>query len=126
MARFGGAAVDNLGRRGQTGRRGRRRGSDSTRVIAQLSGSPEHAAEKGARVHRGRSGPGKDGVQAFVHTIILMPCQIVRGGPRLWERFLSAWNEWQGVFLRCPRFGAELLRITKPGLECPVRAGLLD
>jgi hypothetical protein len=35
----------------------------------------------------------------FVNTIILMPCQIVRGGHRLLYRFLS-WNEWQGVFLR--------------------------
>ena len=35
----------------------------------------------------------------FVNTIMLMPCQIVRGGRRLLYRFLS-WNEWQGVFLR--------------------------
>ena len=35
----------------------------------------------------------------FVNTIILMPCQIVRGGHRLVYRLLS-WNEWQGVFLR--------------------------
>ena len=35
----------------------------------------------------------------FVNTIILMPCQIVRGGHRLLYRLLS-WNEWQGVFLR--------------------------
>lgn len=35
----------------------------------------------------------------FVNTIILMPCQIVRGGRRLVYRLLS-WNEWQGVFLR--------------------------
>ena len=35
----------------------------------------------------------------FVNTIILMPCQIVRGGLRLVYRLLS-WNEWQGVFLR--------------------------
>jgi hypothetical protein len=35
----------------------------------------------------------------FVNTIILMPCQIVRGGRRLIYRMLS-WNEWQGVFLR--------------------------
>ena len=35
----------------------------------------------------------------FVNTIILMPCQIVRGGRRLIYRLLS-WNEWQGVFLR--------------------------
>jgi hypothetical protein len=35
----------------------------------------------------------------FVNVIILMPCQIVRGGRRLLYRLLS-WNEWQGVFLR--------------------------
>ena len=35
----------------------------------------------------------------FVNVIILMPCQIVRGGRRLIYRLLS-WNEWQGVFLR--------------------------
>ena len=35
----------------------------------------------------------------FVNAIILMPCQIVRGGHRLLYRLLS-WNEWQGVFLR--------------------------
>src|SRR3954466_7053230 len=35
----------------------------------------------------------------FVNTIILMPCQIVKGGHRLIYRLLS-WNEWQGVFLR--------------------------
>jgi len=35
----------------------------------------------------------------FVNTIILMPCQIVKGGHRLLYRMLS-WNAWQGVFLR--------------------------
>lgn len=35
----------------------------------------------------------------FVNALILMPCQIVRGGHRLLYRLLS-WNEWQGVFLR--------------------------
>ncbi len=35
----------------------------------------------------------------FVNTIILMLCQIVRGGGRLIYWLLS-WNEWQGVFLR--------------------------
>jgi hypothetical protein len=35
----------------------------------------------------------------FVNTIMLMPCQIIRGGHRLIYRLLS-WNEWQGVFLR--------------------------
>lgn len=35
----------------------------------------------------------------FVNMLILMPCQIVRGGRRVLYRLLS-WNEWQGVFLR--------------------------
>jgi hypothetical protein len=35
----------------------------------------------------------------FVNALILMPCQIVKGGHRLLYRLLS-WNEWQGVFLR--------------------------
>jgi hypothetical protein len=35
----------------------------------------------------------------FVAAIILMPCQIIRGGHRLVYRLLS-WTEWQGVFLR--------------------------
>jgi hypothetical protein len=35
----------------------------------------------------------------FVNALILMPCQIVKGGHRLIYRLLS-WNEWQGVFLR--------------------------
>jgi hypothetical protein len=35
----------------------------------------------------------------FVNAIMLMPCQIVRGGRRLIFRLLS-WNPWQGVFLR--------------------------
>jgi hypothetical protein len=35
----------------------------------------------------------------FVNALILMPCQIVKGGHRLVYRLLS-WNEWQGVFLR--------------------------
>ena len=35
----------------------------------------------------------------FLNTIILMPCQIVRGGRRLIYRLLS-WNEWQGGFMR--------------------------
>jgi hypothetical protein len=35
----------------------------------------------------------------FVNAIVLMPCQIVRGGRRLIYRLLS-WNAWQGVFLR--------------------------
>jgi hypothetical protein len=39
----------------------------------------------------------------FVNTIILMPCQIVKGGRRLIYRLLS-WNEWRGVFLRVVDF----------------------
>jgi hypothetical protein len=35
----------------------------------------------------------------FVNTIMLMPCQIVRGGRKLIYRLLS-WSPWQGVFLR--------------------------
>jgi hypothetical protein len=35
----------------------------------------------------------------FVNALILMPCQIVKGGHRLLYRLLS-WDEWQGVFLR--------------------------
>src|SRR3954451_8292408 len=55
----------------------------------------------------------------FVNTIILMPCQIVRGGHHLWYRLLS-WNEWQGVLLRVVhalrcRSGDPL----KPGSGCP-------
>jgi hypothetical protein len=34
----------------------------------------------------------------FVTTLIVIPCQIVKGGRRLIYRLLS-WNEWQGVFL---------------------------
>jgi hypothetical protein len=37
--------------------------------------------------------------KGFINAIILMPCQIIRGGRRLVYRMLS-WNEWQGVFLR--------------------------
>jgi hypothetical protein len=35
----------------------------------------------------------------FINALILMPCQIIKGGHRLVYRLLS-WNEWQGVFLR--------------------------
>jgi hypothetical protein len=35
----------------------------------------------------------------FVNAIVLMPCQIVRGGHRLMYRLLS-WNVWKGVFWR--------------------------
>jgi hypothetical protein len=36
--------------------------------------------------------------KGFVNALILMPCQIVKGGHRLMYRLLS-WNAWQGVFL---------------------------
>ncbi len=56
---------------------------------------PRHQA-----VHREqRRGLLRMEFKRFVNTIILMPCQIIRGGHRLLYRLLS-WNEWQGVFLR--------------------------
>jgi Transposase DDE domain group 1 len=59
---------------------------------------PEHPRHKG--VHREQKrGLLRMEFKRFVNTIILMPCQIVRGGHRLLYRLLS-WNEWQGVFLR--------------------------
>jgi hypothetical protein len=60
--------------------------------------APEHPRHKEA--HRARTrGLLRMEFKRFVNTIILMPCQIVRGGHRLLYRLLS-WNEWQGVFLR--------------------------
>jgi hypothetical protein len=59
---------------------------------------PEHPRHK--KVHREQKrGLLRMEFKRFVNTIILMPCQIVRGGHRLLYRLLS-WNEWQGVFLR--------------------------
>jgi hypothetical protein len=59
---------------------------------------PEHPRHK--EVHRvQKRGLLRMEFKRFVNTIILMPCQIVRGGHRLLYRLLS-WNEWQGVFLR--------------------------
>jgi hypothetical protein len=59
---------------------------------------PEHPRHK--EVHRERKrGLLRMELERFVNTIMLMPCQIVRGGHRLLYRLLS-WNEWQGVFLR--------------------------
>jgi len=59
---------------------------------------PEHPRHRGA--HRAQKrGLLRMEFKRFVNTIILMPCQIVRGGRRLLYRLLS-WNEWQGVFLR--------------------------
>jgi hypothetical protein len=59
---------------------------------------PEHP------LHREAHGAQRRGLlrmefKRFVNAIILMPCQIVRGGRRLIYRLLS-WNEWQGVVLR--------------------------
>ena len=59
---------------------------------------PEHPRHKEA--HRAQKrGLLRMEFKRFVNTIILMPCQIMRGGRRLIYRLLS-WNEWQGVFLR--------------------------
>jgi hypothetical protein len=59
---------------------------------------PEHPRHKEA--HRAQKrGLLRMEFKRFVNTIILMPCQIVRGGRRLIYRLLS-WNEWQGVVLR--------------------------
>jgi hypothetical protein len=59
---------------------------------------PEHPRHE--QVHRAQKrGLLRMEFKRFVNTIILMPCQIVRGGHRLLYRMLS-WNEWQGVFLR--------------------------
>jgi Transposase DDE domain group 1 len=54
--------------------------------------------------HKAAHGEQKRGLlrmefKRFVNAIVLMPCQIIRGGRRLIFRLLS-WNEWQGVFLR--------------------------
>ncbi|MDQ3541932.1 MAG: IS1380 family transposase [Chloroflexota bacterium] len=57
--------------------------------------SPRHAA----RHREQKRGLLRMEFKRFVNAIILMPCQIVRGGHRLLYRLLS-WNEWQGVFLR--------------------------
>jgi hypothetical protein len=59
---------------------------------------PEHPRHQAAHRDQKR-GLLRMEFKRFVNTIILMPCQIVRGGHRLLYRLLS-WNEWQGVFLR--------------------------
>ena len=59
---------------------------------------PEHPRHKAAHREQKRQLLRME-FKRFVNTIILMPCQIVRGGRRLIYRLLS-WNEWQGVFLR--------------------------
>jgi len=59
---------------------------------------PEHPRHKAAHREQKR-GLLRMEFKRFVNTIILMPCQVVKGGHRLIYRLLS-WNEWQGVFLR--------------------------
>ena len=59
---------------------------------------PEHPRHRAAHREQKRQLLRME-FKRFVNTLILMPCQIVRGGRRLIYRLLS-WNEWQGVFLR--------------------------
>jgi hypothetical protein len=59
---------------------------------------PEHPRHRAAHREQKRQLLRME-LKRFVNTLILMPCQIVRGGHRLLYRLLS-WNEWQGVFLR--------------------------
>ncbi len=59
---------------------------------------PEHPRHKAAHRAQKRRLLRME-FERFVNAIVLMPCQIVRGGRRLIYRSLS-WNEWQGVFLR--------------------------
>src|SRR5271166_4974420 len=54
---------------------------------------PEHPRHKAAHREQKRQLSRME-FKRFVNTIILMPCQIVRGGHRLIYRLLS-WNEWQ-------------------------------
>ena len=60
--------------------------------------APEHPRHKQAHQEQKRQLLRME-FKRFVNALILMPCQIVRGGRRLLYRLLS-WNEWQGVFLR--------------------------
>jgi len=59
---------------------------------------PEHPRHRAAHRDQKRQ-LLKMEFKRFVNALILMPCQIVKGGHRLLYRLLS-WNEWQGVFLR--------------------------
>jgi hypothetical protein len=59
---------------------------------------PEHPRHKKAHREQKRQLLRME-FKRFVNAIILMPCQIVRGGRRLIFRLLS-WSPWQGVFLR--------------------------
>jgi DDE family transposase len=60
--------------------------------------SPEHPRHKEAHRQQKRELLRME-FKRFVNVIILMPCQIVRGGRRLTFRLLS-WTPWQGLFLR--------------------------
>src|SRR5262249_9224061 len=59
---------------------------------------PEHPRHKAAHREQKRTLSRME-FKRFVAAIVLMTCQVVRGGRRLVYRLLS-WNEWQGVFLR--------------------------
>jgi hypothetical protein len=59
---------------------------------------PEHPRHRAAHREQKRQLLRME-FKRFVNTLILMPCQIVKGGHRLLYRLLS-WNQWQGVFLR--------------------------
>jgi hypothetical protein len=62
------------------------------------SSVPEHPRHRAAHRERKRQLLRME-FKRFINAIILMPCQIIKGGRRLLDRLLS-WNEWQGVFLR--------------------------
>jgi hypothetical protein len=59
---------------------------------------PEHPRHKEAHREQKRQLLRME-FKRFINVLILMPCQIVKGGCRLIYRLLS-WNEWQGAFLR--------------------------
>ena len=59
---------------------------------------PEHPRHRAAHREQKRQLLRME-FKRFVNALILMPCQIVKGGHRLLYRLLS-WNEWQAVFLR--------------------------
>src|SRR5262249_14118851 len=56
---------------------------------------PEHPRHRAAHSEQKRRLLRME-FKRFVNGLILMPCQIVKGGHRLVYRLLS-WNEWQGV-----------------------------
>jgi hypothetical protein len=59
---------------------------------------PEHPRHRAAHREQKRQLLRME-FKRFVDALILMPCQIIKGGHRLVYRLLS-WTEWQGVFLR--------------------------